>query len=473
MGARVSKTKCPSCGALSIRTSATKCPSCQAWVKPPKFSKRRLRLSPLGVVGLTVGLCIVGMTAGVIATVTAQGRRSAQPVVPAQGEVASAVAADSSDSVKVAASASVPGETPAVKVVDPPAVEGKFVKTQQVRLDAPPADLAFSADESLLFVLADNGTLRAHDAVTGAEKRRVKLPGRGKTLRVLSGSHVAVLGLPAELVIVDTAKWESGGAEADVLKRVPIRDVVDVVAVGEPARFIAATGQGGRVIRLSADLATIEAEFVSVPSVSSLATIRVGDVDRLVMLVPNRPPADPGAVIVADATQSVFGLSRSMWSAVTDPRASNRVGTDKLLLFDAAAAAIIDFSFVAERRLGPSGPQPIAAFRWVGDRAVVIGAGGQATVVSLARREVQSTLGLGTPASAAVGASDWRSVVVALGGGIRGRGDKTVVVAGEPPAIESTIETGEGSHLLAMAPKHSYVAVGAVVGRAITMLGRR
>lgn len=474
MGARVSKSKCPSCGGVSIRPGATKCPACQAWVQPPRFSKRRLRLSPLGVVGFAVGLCIVGMISGVVAMVTAQGRRSAHPVLPRPGEGVAAPL-DSGDSVPSAgsASANVPGETPRAKSVEPAAAEGKFTKTEQVRLDATPADIAFSLDELTLFVLTEDGSLRVHDAATGAEKRRVKLPGRGKTLRVLTSSRLAVLGLPAEVVVIDTAKWEAGSSEADFLKRAAIRDVVDFVAVGEPPRFVAVTGQGGRVIRLSGDLSTIEAEFVSVPAVSSLATLRVGEADRLVLLLPGRPPTESGAVVVCDAAQDTFGLSRSMWSGVTDPRVSNRVGTDKLLLFDAAAASIVDFSFGAERRLGPSGPQPIAAFRWIGDRAVVIGAGGTATFVSLERREVQSTVALGGAASAAVGAADWRAVIVALGGGLRGRGTKTVVLAGEPPAIESTIETGEGSQLLAMASKRGSVAVGAVAGRALTLLVRK
>ncbi|HRI71642.1 MAG TPA: hypothetical protein PK156_45735 [Polyangium sp.] len=472
----MSKSKCPSCGAVSLRPGATKCPACQAWVQPPRFAKRRLRLSPLGVVGFSVTLCIVGMISGVVAAVTVQGRRPpSRTVVDASNDDQSAgVSTAGSSAASASSSATASPESPTSRgVVDPPAAEGKFVKTEQVRLDAPPADILYSSDAAYFFVLAEDGTLRAHDATTGAEKRRVKLPGKGKALKSLGGGRTAILGLPADLVVIDEARWAAGAAETDFLKRVAMRDVVDLVVVGEPERIVLVTGQGGRVQRLSNDFATIETEFVAVPPVQALATMRVGGVERLVMLSALRPPADSGAVVTCDPTSASFGASRGVWSAVADPRVSQRVGSDKLLLFDALAATVIDFSLGGERRIAPSGPQPIAAFRWVGDRAVVIGAAGQATVVSLARREVQSTLALGGIPSATVGTMDRRVVIAALGGGLRGRGSKTVVLAGEPLAVESTIETGEGSHLLAIAPKDSAAVVGATIGRTVSLLVRK
>lgn len=476
MGARVSKSKCPSCGAISIRPAATKCPACQAWVHPPKFTKRRLRLSPVGIIGFTVGLCIVGMVSGVIAAVVAQGKRSsprlAAPATtddPAMPPSASAAPMDSA-----AGSSGAPlGTSAASPVQDPPAAEGKFVKAEQVRLDVTPTDLLFSSDSAHFFVLAEDGSLRVHDAATGAEKRRTRLPGRGKFLRALPGARVAVLGLPAEVVLVDEARFVGGGADAEVLKRVAVRDVVDLVAVGEPARVVALMGQQGRVARLSPDLSAVEAEFVSVPAVQALATLRVGELERLVMLAPTRPPLDAGSIFVCDPTVDPFGASRSGWVSMTDPRVSRAVGADRLLLFDAVAATVVDFSMASERRVAPSGPQPIAAFRWVGDRAVVIGATGSASVVSFAQREVQSTLALGDIPSAAVGTPDRRVMVVALGGLKGGRGAKTVVLGGEPLAVESTVQTGEGSHLVAMSPKGTSVVVGAVVGKAVTLLVRK
>jgi hypothetical protein len=474
MGARVSKSKCPSCGGLSIRPGATKCPSCQAWVQPPKFAKRRLRLSPIGVIGFTVGLCIVGMISGVVAAVMAQGRRPPARMVapPSNGDTTPLANASVEPMTSASVATSATSASSAATVAPAGAAEGKFVKTQQVRLDAPPADILFSADEAHFFVLTEDGTLRAHDAATGAEKRRVKLPGRGKSLKSLPGSRVAVLGLPTDLVVIDEVAWAGGRPEAEFLKRNALRDVVDLVVLGAPARVVAVTGQG-RVIRLSSDLSAIEAEFVSALPVQSLATFRVGEAERLVMLISGRPPADAGSVIVCDPTIDPFGASRAAWSAVSDPRVSQRTGSNKLLMFDAANAAVIDFSLGADRRVAPSGAQPLAAFRWAGDRALVIGAAGAASIVSFDRREVQSTVALGDVPSAAVVTPDQRTAIVALGGIKGGRGAKTVVVAGEPLAVESTVETGEGSHVLAMAPKGAIVAVGATVGRAITLLVRK
>jgi hypothetical protein len=428
-------------------------------------------------VGFTVGLCIVGMVSGVVASVMVQGRRSTVRAVatPNDGE------ALPSSSSSPMGSASAPGSAPSAATgssagsaaVDPPAAEGKFVKTIQVRLDAPPASVQFSADESQLFVLAEDGTLRAHDVATGVEKRRVKLPGRGKSLKSLSGGQVAVLGLPAELLVIDEAGWAAGNPPAQFQKHAAVRDVVDVVAVGEPMKVVVLTGQGARVVRLSSDFSTIESEFVSVPPVLSLATMRAGGVERLVMLVPSRPPVDSGSVVLCDPMSDPFGASRATWSGVTDPRVSDRVGSDKLLLFDAATATMIDFSVEGERRAAPTGSQPFAAFRWVGDRAIVIGAGGEATLVSFGGRAGLSPVSLGGIPSAAVATPDRRVAVVALGGGIRGRGAKTVVLGGEPLAVESTVETGEGSHILTIAPKGAVIAVGAIAGRTVTLLARQ
>jgi len=479
MGARVSKSKCPSCGTLSIRTGATKCPSCQAWVQPPRFSKRRLRLSPLGIVGFTVGLCIAGMISGVVAVVTAQGRRSpprmSAPAGAAENMDSPASSTEPTASAAPDSSASAPASSAAARSVmpDPPAAEGKFVKTEQVRLDAPPVAISYSADESFFFVLAEDGTLRGHDAVTGVQKRRVKLPGRGKSLKSLPGGKTAVLGLPAEIVVVDEAGWAADKPEAEVVVRGAIRDVVDVVAFDEPPRIVAISGQGGRVMRLSGNLSAIEAEFVSVPPPSGLATFRLGGSDRIAMFVPSRPPADPGAIVVFDPASAAFGTSRASWFGVVDPRPTGPGGSDKLLAIDPATASVIDFSLASERRVAPAGSQPIAAFRWTQDRAVVIGASGIASLVSLGRREVESTLALGALPSAAAGTPDRRVVVVALGGGPRGRGNKTVVVAGEPLAIESTVETGDGSHLVAIGPKGMMVAVGAIGARSVTLLARK
>lgn len=417
------------------------------------------------------------MVSGVIATVTAQGRRAysrtSVPTNPNESGESSGSSADPASSGGPNSSANVSGTSPKSNATDPPAAEGKFVKTEQVRLDAPPAAISYAADESFFFVLAEDGSLRSHDAATGAEKRRLRLPGRGKSLKSLPGGKTVVLGLPTEMIFVDEAAWAGGKPEAQVFVRSPIRDVVDVVAYDDPPRIVAMTGQGGRVLRLSANFLTVESEFVSVPPPTGLVTFRLGGSERIALTVPSRPPADPGAIVVFDPASVSFGNARASWFGLVDPRVTGPGGSDSLLLLDVATASVLDFSLGSERRIAPAGPQPIAAFRWVNDRAVVIGASGTASFVALGRREVESTVALGKIPSAVVGTPDRRVVVVALGGGLRGRGNKTVVVAGEPPAVESTIETGDGSHLVAIAAKGTQVAVGAVGARSITLLVRK
>ena len=142
------------------------------------------------------------------------------------------------------------------------------------------------------------------------------------------------------------------------------------------------------------------------------------------------------------------------------------------MLFDRGAAGIIDMPVDGAPRLAPAGPQPIAAFPWSGGRAVAIGAAGEATVASLERREVVGTVALGGVPSAAVATPDGKNILVALGGGPRGRGAMTAVIGGDPPRVEATLKTGEGASAVAVGASGRLGVVTASWARSLAVLRR-
>ncbi len=434
-----------------------------------------MRLGPLGLVLLAAGLGGFGMLAGGAAVLASQGRLGASraPVgaLPSSPSSSPAVSAAPASSGAPSAPAA-----PGADVSPPQANEAPaaFAVSGAVRLDSPPADAVVSDDESMLFVLCDDGTLRAHAADTGAEKRRVRLPGKGTSLRRLPSGRLAVLGLAATLPVVDTASWLSDAAPTVFLKKLDVKGALDVAAVGEASTpvLVVASSQGSRVVRFGGPEHAADGELTFVSPIRGLAPL--GN-DRLLVLLDGRAPTEPGSVILLDPATRPFGGARAAWSSLLEPRASavpRQASSDRALLFDRATAQVVRFSREGDPRLAPAGPQPIAAFPWPGDRAVVIGAAGEGTLASFLRREVLATVALGGVPSSAALSPEGRTILVALGGGLRGRGATTVALGGEPLRVLSTLQTGEGSHVVSVAPSGRLALVAATWGRVVTVLRR-
>ena len=474
----MSKTKCPKCGSLSIRPGATKCPSCRAWVSSPKLAGSRVRIGPLGIMLLAAGIGGFGMLAGGAAVLASQGRLGAsRPPAAAPSPVAPASSAALPEA-PASASAVPPASASAAPAADaPPSTEAPaaFVVSTTVRLDAPPVDVAFADDASMFFVLCEDGTLRAHALESGAEKARTRIAGKGTALRRLSGGRLAVLGISTNLPLVDTASWLSGAAPKAFLKTVDVKGALDVVASGDPPVLVVASSQGGRVVRFAGPTLAADGELAFPTPIRGFAPLPLSAGERLLVLLDGRVSTEPGSVIVLDPAGRPFGGARAVWSSLLEPRASalpRGVSSERALLFDRATAQVVGFSPEGESRLAPAGPQPIAAFPWSGDRAVVIGAAGEGTLVSFARREVLATVALGGVPSSAALAPDGGTILVALGGGPRGKGATTVALGGEPLRLISTLQTGEGSHVVSVAPSGRRAVVAASSARAVTVLGR-
>ncbi|MDI1451103.1 hypothetical protein [Polyangium sp. 6x1] len=344
-----------------------------------------------------------------------------------------------------------------------------------IRLDAPPVDVAVADDEAMLFVLCEDGTLRAHALDSGAEKARARLPGKGAALRRLPSGRLAVLGVSTGLPLVNTASWLSGAAPAAYLKKVDVKGALDVVASGDPPVFLVASSQGGRLVRLAGPELAPDGEILFPTPIRGISPLPSAGGDRLLVLLDGRVPTESGSVVVLDPATKPLGGARAAWSSLLEPRASTApraASSERALLFDRATAKVVGFSMGAEPRLAPAGPQPLAAFPWPGDRAVVIGAAGEGTLVSLEHREVLATVALGGVPSSAALSPEGRTILVALGGGPRGKGATTVVLGGEPLRIVSTLQTGEGSHVVSVAPRGRLAFVAATSARVVTVLRR-
>jgi DNA-binding beta-propeller fold protein YncE len=338
----------------------------------------------------------------------------------------------------------------------------------QVRLDAPPIDLALTEDERALVVLCEDGTLRAHALEGGAERGRIKLPGKGTALRRLAGDRVAVLGIATGLPVVSLGPWLAGKPESEYLEKLDVKSAVDVVTVGEAGTLVAATSQGNRLLRLSGPRRSPDGELALPGILRGLVATRAEGGDRLFVLLDGRLRGDSGAILVLDPSRLPLGGTRAAWSGATEPRASG----GGLLFFDRAAAQLLSLGPAGAPRFSLAGPQPVAAFAWAGERAVVIGAGGEATVSALDRREVLQTIALGGLPTAAAMTPDGSAILVALGGGPRGRGATTAVLSGEPLRLEATLQTGEGAHAVAVGAGGRVAVVTATWSRAVAVLRR-
>ncbi|MDI1433528.1 YncE family protein [Polyangium sorediatum] len=473
----MSKTKCPKCGSLSIRQGATKCPACRAWVSSPKLAGSRVQLGALGLVLLAAGLGGFGMLAGGAAVLASQGRLGGQraPVLAPPPALPGSAAAPPAPSASAASSA-LASAAPAADTPPPsPEAPAAFAVASTIRLDAPPVDVAFADDEAMFFVLCEDGTLRAHALDSGAEKARARLPGKGTALRRLPAGRLAVLGVSTGLPLVHTAPWLSGAAPSAYLKKVDVKGALDITAIGDPPVLVAASTQGSRVVRLAGTELALDGEILFPAPIRGFSPLPSSAGDRLLVLLDGRTPTESGSVVVLDPAAKPFGGARAAWSSLLEPRASAAprvASSERALLFDRATAKVVGFSVGAEPRLAPAGPQPIAAFPWPEDRAVVIGAAGEGTLVSLERREVLATVAFGGVPSSAALSPEGRTILVALGGGPRGKGATTVVLGGEPLRIVSTLQTGEGSHVVSVAPRGRLALVAAASARAVAVLRR-
>jgi hypothetical protein len=453
------KFPCPQCGALAIREGASKCPACKAWVG----AKPRYPLGKGGVLAVALGFMAMGAIAGALGTAVAlSGHARSQPPAPpapSAAPVVSASAMSSSSAEAASAAPSASAEAPPAKV--------SFGEPRAIKLDYQPVDAVVTDDDATAIVLADDGGLHAINVADGHEIKKIGLNGRATELRLLSSGRVITLGAAGPLHLVDLSSWvvqkvDVGGAPLDALE------------VGDPPSLIVASSSR-RLSRFSNALKP-EGQVTLARPIAALVELDPGNGKSLVaVLEQGRRGGPAGAIELFDGLASPFAGARSSVTGGSEPRrgAQHTKGAT-LFVVDKATAQLLEVSADHPTRSAGVGKAPVAVYR-LGDRwAVTLDAGGTAHVSDLKTSlEPTKTIALGGAVSRAAPTPDGRALFVALGGGAKERGDKTVLLAGEPPALARKFTTGAGSHAVSVGRSGKVAIVAAYWGRTVTVISAR
>jgi hypothetical protein len=177
-----------------------------------------------------------------------------------------------------------------------------------------------------------------------------------------------------------------------------------------------------------------------------------------------------------DPSEKPFGATRRSISVGRDPR-PGAVSLDRSRMFFADqvsnSASLVHVDATVRAQTATVGQGPIAAFLLQDDHyGVTIDRKGRtATVLSLASMQTLTTLMLnGVPNFAATSAK--RDILfVSLGGDAWPPSERgAVVIAGDPPAVVATLETGKGASRVATAPSGPRAAIASYWDRVITIV---
>jgi hypothetical protein len=302
------------------------------------------------------------------------------------------------------------------------------------------------------------------------------LPGRPTGIRLLGGRYLAGLGASNAFPVVDVSTW-----------------AVAKLDLGGSAIDAVATPDGGAVIAASADAQRVARFAAPAPGKPPAAWRRdgqiplarppvrlhaaAGDPALLAILAPAARPGEPGSIDLLDPRATPFGAARVVFQIALDP--------DAAPLPEPGGVAVVDRGGSQRLRVTPSDPievAPIAAtprggligaFRLLDRYLVLVDAVGTATVVSDPGGVAVATLALGAAPTDAAPTPDGAALLVALGGGPRGRGAETVVLSGDPPAITARLATGAGSQAVSVGRAGRRAAVAAFWTRTVAVIERR
>ena len=463
------KEACPRCGVPALQPGASKCPACRAWIVEPPA--RPLGLGALWAVAaalITAGAGIGAVAARIADAPSVPWLDAGHPAPPASAVPVSAAAPPASAALP-APGASDP--TPA-KPTAPPA-EVLWGDPRTLRVGAPPIDVAVSEDDQTVFVLCQDGTLRALSAETGREERRLALPGRPTRIRLLGGHYLAGLGAAGAFPVVDITRWtvaklDLGGA------------ALDAVAAGDERAILAASADAPLVARFAPPAPGKPASswrrdgriFLPRPPTRLYATPF-----QLAILAPAARPGELGSIDLLDPRATPFGAARLVFPIALDPDAAPLPAPGGIAVVDRGGTQLLRVSPPERIEIAPIAATPrggvIGAFRLRDRYIVIIDAVGTATVVSDPGGAAVATLALGAAPSDAALTPDGLALLVALGDGPRGRGAETVVVSGDPPALSARLATGAGSQAVSVGGAGRRAAVAAFWTRSVAVLEPR
>jgi hypothetical protein len=369
-------------------------------------------------------------------------------------------------------------QAPSLPPASPSAEPVNFAEPRLIDVAAAPLDVVITDDDASFIVLGADGAVRVYELTSGKELRKIIVPGKGSELRLLAGRYIAVIGAASALPIIDLTTYTVGRIDLGGA-------AVDVVALSGAPSLVAASGLSRKVMRFSLDGFRLEGQVLLSRPVSGLSVTRagaggreVGGREMLVVLSQDKGAFGLGAVDIFDPAATPFGGSRRSFTSAVNPRCGAESDAPALVA-SSGQSQLIEMSLDRPPRITRVDQHPLSAYRLSGGWVVTVNAGGTATVLGEATLEPRATLSLGAEPSSVAVVPFGRALLIALGrgpgeGGSRGeRGATTTIIAGDPPTVTATLETGPGSHSVRIGKSGRFAAVAAYSGRSVAILERR
>lgn len=462
------RTPCPHCGA-AILVGAKKCRSCRQWTTDAARQSS----------GFARSLTLVSAAALATAAVLISSRDSpvgeAPPLTTMAAAPSSAEATITGDPAPAALGPGLEARQPAPLETEPDRIHA--YKSRQLQIDVHPLDVVFSPTGKSVFVSSDDATVREYELSRGKLVHMASVPAQGDSIRLLHGRYIAVLRkVDATYVpVMDTQSWERD----PMLLWVGLNPA-DVVAMPDGKTALAASSGGKRLTwwdltsgRRLGNIRLAHATTQLYP-LASEGRVMVGAIGTLY-----QGERSTGAWIdLFDPSEEPFGATRRSISAGRDPRAGVAThGGTRLFYVDHVSnvASLLEVGGSTHVNSVMVGRGPVGAFAMAADRyGVTLDSGSRTvTIIELARMERVATLMLGgSPRDGAL-SPDGSTLVVSLGGDAwPPTGSGAVVIAGDPPTVIATLETGKGASRVAMSPDGRRAAVANYHDKALTLIER-
>lgn len=462
---------CPACRA-PILQGAKKCRVCKTWIDA--------RGKPVSR-GLPRAALIVTTAVTTVMAVLVSSRES--PVGEAPPLTALGTEPDSG-----AARAPSPGSIgPEIEPdVDPGPIDpNRPWRAREIKIgEVHPLDIAWNPNGQSIYVSADDATLREYRIKNGDLVHQASVAAQGDQIRLLFGRWIAILRHQdaARIPVMDTTTWDRDPILLDVGQ-----SPGDIIEMPDARTVVAASIEGKRVSRFDLVTGTRLTDITLPHATGQLFLVRAEQRPYIAAMGALSHGSQPaGAWIdLFDPTEAPFGATRRSIPVGREPRYGAVTSDGSALFFPdrvSNTALLLNIAGTTVAREVPVDIAPEAGFLMADDRygVTINSAGRTATVIALPRAhakgekgamEVKSTLMLsGAPCSGET-SPDRRTLFVSLGGNEKPpKGSGVDVIAGDPPKVVASLQTGKGACAVAVSRDGTRAAVASYYGRSITIL---
>lgn len=339
--------------------------------------------------------------------------------------------------------------------------------------DAHPLDVTFSATGESFFVSFDDASVRQYKLGTLEPMHKATVPAKGDRLRLVGGRYLAVLrndAAASRIPVIDTTKWDrdpilldAGAHPADILELADGSVVTSSLVGHRVSRFGLPSG------RLLSDITLPQAA-------GRLFMVQTGESTFLAAmggLSHNGRPA--GAwVDLFDPKEAPFGATRRSISVGREPRGGSVTAAGDAIFFadrHTNSANMLLVKGETESKTAEVGQEPVAAFTMFGGLyGVTLNAGNNtASVVTLKDMSVATLMLPGTPRTGVTTPSGNGLFAVLGGSSNPPRGGGVAIIAGDPPQVITTLETGEGAINAATNKDGSKIIVANYFGKSVSI----